>query len=182
MRVSIQGAFIDIPELAPAGSAGPTGPRGIAGPMGPAGASLLAAPSLNQTKGYWVPILGGSGGESGQQYTSQHGRWVRQGDLIYVFTSIQLLVKGSIVGTVQLKNLPVFTATQPVFFGGIVTYSSNLSPHAEDLTALSMQCGGIRNSVDLYGFRIGQNRRELVPEDLNDHTQMDCTMFFEVDT
>jgi hypothetical protein len=140
-----------------------------------------AAAVPGQTKGAWQPVLGGSGGESGQAYTSQHGRWVKDGVLLHLFTSIQLNGKGVILGTLQLKHLPIPTATQPVFYGGICTYSSNLSPNAARVTGISLQCGGVRDSVDLYGFLPGENRRPLVPDDINDHTQMDFTMTFEVD-
>ncbi len=57
-------------------------------------------------EGTWTPVLGGGGGTSGQTYLVQTGTYIKIGKLAYVDFSIQLSVKGTITGIVQVQGLP----------------------------------------------------------------------------
>jgi hypothetical protein len=57
-------------------------------------------------EGTWTPVLGGSGGTSGQTYDTQVGRYVKIGKLVWVTCQITLSNKGTITGSVQIQGLP----------------------------------------------------------------------------
>lgn len=69
---------------------------------------LPTAPTgfVTQTTGRWTPVLGGSGGASGQVYKSQHGEWVLTGVQVSVFATITLSRKGTIIGDLEIQGLP----------------------------------------------------------------------------
>lgn len=60
-------------------------------------------------EGSWTPTIGGSGGQSGQAYSSQVGRYLKIGKLVWANFSLTLSTLGTITSSVQLKGLP-FTA------------------------------------------------------------------------
>jgi hypothetical protein len=60
-------------------------------------------------EGSWTPVIGGSGGQSGQAYTTQAASYVKIGQFVLATFNVQLSTKGTITGNVQIKGLP-FTA------------------------------------------------------------------------
>lgn len=56
--------------------------------------------------GLWTPVIGGSGGTSGQTYSLQLGWFVRIEQLVYVGFNVLLNVKGTITGNVEIQGLP----------------------------------------------------------------------------
>jgi hypothetical protein len=60
-------------------------------------------------EGSWTPTIGGSGGQSGQVYSVQVGRYVKVGKLVTAQVSVTLSTLGTITGNVQIQGLP-FTA------------------------------------------------------------------------
>lgn len=56
--------------------------------------------------GTWTPVIGGSGGTSGQAYTAQAGYYIKIGKLVVAWFNILLSTKGAITGTVQIQGLP----------------------------------------------------------------------------
>lgn len=56
--------------------------------------------------GSWTPVLGGSGGTSGQTYSYQVGRYVKLGQLVFATFNIALTAKGTITNDVQIQGLP----------------------------------------------------------------------------
>jgi hypothetical protein len=57
-------------------------------------------------EGSWTPVIGGSGGTSGQAYTVQVGRYVKIGKLVTVQFRATLSNKGTITTNVQIQGLP----------------------------------------------------------------------------
>jgi hypothetical protein len=57
-------------------------------------------------EGTWTPVLGGSGGTSGQTYATQLGTYVKIGKLVTVTFYIVLTNKGTITTTAQISGLP----------------------------------------------------------------------------
>jgi hypothetical protein len=64
---------------------------------------------MNLREGTWTPVIGGSGGTSGQSYTAQVGRYVKNGKLVTAQFTVELLLKGTITTNVEIQGLP-FTA------------------------------------------------------------------------
>ena len=63
-------------------------------------------------EGSWTPVIGGDGGQSGQTYSYQNGRYVKIGLLVIAFGRATLSVKGTITGNVQISGLPFTTENQ----------------------------------------------------------------------
>jgi len=60
-------------------------------------------------EGTWTPVIGGSGGTSGQSYTSQVGTYTKIGRLVTCSFRVILSAKGTITANVEIQGLP-FTA------------------------------------------------------------------------
>lgn len=57
-------------------------------------------------EGSWTPVIGGSGGTSGQTYASQVGRYLKIGRQVTIWAKVTLTAKGTITGVVQISGLP----------------------------------------------------------------------------
>jgi hypothetical protein len=66
-------------------------------------------------EGTWTPVIGGEGGESGQSYTAQRGRYTKVGRMVTCTLDVVLATKGTITGEVAVKGLP-FTANSSADF------------------------------------------------------------------
>lgn len=74
----------------------------------------------------FLPVLGGSGGTSGQAYATQVGRAVKIGKLVHAWGRVVLSTKGTITTDVQLQGFPFTsdTATDSRFSGLISEFES----------------------------------------------------------
>jgi hypothetical protein len=57
-------------------------------------------------EGSWTPVIGGSGGTSGQTYSQQIGSYVKVGKLVTAWFNVTLSAKGTITTDVQIQGLP----------------------------------------------------------------------------
>ena len=57
-------------------------------------------------EGTWTPVIGGSGGTSGQTYVSQVGAYVKIGKIVIVQAFVALSNKGTITTNVEIQGLP----------------------------------------------------------------------------
>jgi hypothetical protein len=57
-------------------------------------------------EGSWTPVIGGSGGESGQTYANQNGYYIKLGQLVLCLFNVGLSVKGTITSQVRIKGIP----------------------------------------------------------------------------
>ena len=72
-------------------------------------------------EGVWTPVIGGAGGTSGQTYVTQAGLYVKIGQLVVLYGSIELSAKGTITGNVVISGLPFTSLTLANLFsvGGV---------------------------------------------------------------
>lgn len=63
----------------------------------------------------WTPYIGGSGGQSGQVYSVQHGRGIKIGRFIFVNGYVVLSNKGTITGNVLIGGLTAYPAVSETF-------------------------------------------------------------------
>lgn len=68
--------------------------------------------------GSWTPVIGGSGGTSGQAYSVQVGRYRKLNRLMVAWFTVTLSTKGTITGNVQIQGLTGFTSTNTTNFNG----------------------------------------------------------------
>jgi hypothetical protein len=77
-------------------------------------ASQVASADANRLDDYeegtWTPVVGGSGGTSGQAYGEQHGTYVKIGRLFICHGTTGFTNKGTITGNVTLSGLPATMA------------------------------------------------------------------------
>jgi len=59
------------------------------------------------TPGTWTPVLGGSGGTTGQSYSVQAGFYTQVGKTVFAWFGITFTAKGTITGDLRLSGLPV---------------------------------------------------------------------------
>ena len=57
-------------------------------------------------EGSWTPVIGGTGGTSGQTYATQDGDYVKIGKMVLVTCYVALNGKGTITGNVMISGLP----------------------------------------------------------------------------
>lgn len=74
-------------------------------------------------EGTWTPVLGGTGGESGQAYSAQQGRYVKVGQLVFVTSHTDLSTEGTITGNLQISGLP-FASIGSVYATGAIQWGS----------------------------------------------------------
>jgi len=67
-----------------------------------AGANVLD----DYEEGTWTPVIGGSGGTSGQTYSGQNGYYVKIGKLVIATFVATLSAKGTITAVLQIQGLP----------------------------------------------------------------------------
>jgi hypothetical protein len=77
-------------------------------------------------EGTWTPIIGGSGGQSGQSYSGQEGHYTKVGRVVTVTFRVVLSAKGTITNDPMIGGLP-FTSQNSVFYGGGVCLWSGLA-------------------------------------------------------
>ena len=66
-------------------------------------------------EGTWNPVLGGSGGITGQTYGFRQGKYTKVGNVVTCVLLIQLTAKGTITGNLQLQGLPFPVSGYPAF-------------------------------------------------------------------
>lgn len=150
------------------GPAGPQGAVGLTGPAGPQGATGPAgAPGSTQTHGLWTPVLGGTDGESGQSYLYQTGYWSKIGNHITLWSYTQFSNVGTINGYLALKGFPYPAMNAPGFYGGTVSYFTNMTPNAPIACALMWAAGGQSQGL-IYAVRNPGQYQNPVPLNMYD--------------
>jgi hypothetical protein len=65
----------------------------------------------------WTPTIGGSGGQSGQVYTTQAGFYERIGKKVQVHGRVTLSTLGTVSGAVHIKGLPLTSDSTASSYG-----------------------------------------------------------------
>jgi hypothetical protein len=133
--------------------------------------------------GTWTPVIGGSTSESGQVYQAQgqQGYYRVFGGMCYLRGYVHFSNAGTIVGTLKLKGLPFPTANLNVFFGGDITYFSNVQPATGPL---KIQTGGLQTTADIYNVAIPGSNPVIASGSgtINNSTQMIIVFDYFIDT
>ena len=74
--------------------------------------------------GSWTPTLGGSGGQSGQAYTTQTGLYIKIGQGIWAWYFIALSTLGTVTTSVEIQSLPFPVNASIAGAAGAVQWSS----------------------------------------------------------
>ena len=132
-------------------------------------------------EGSWTPVLGGSGGTSGQVYTSQTGRYIKVGRLVSAAFRITLSTKGTITTNCQIQGLP-FTV---VNVAGL-NYPGAISWAALNTTWVSIVVLASPNTLvaNVQGAAAAAiaNQTALTTADILDTTEMQGVITYFADT
>jgi len=97
------------------------------------GASTTAEILDHYEEGTWTPVLRGTGGVSGQSYSSATGTYTKVGRTLVASFSVTLAAKGSLSGDCIVAGLP-FTSISGTTGGGVVGFISNAGVTITDAT------------------------------------------------
>lgn len=138
---------------------------------GPQSAAIVRA-------GQWTPVVGGSGGTSGQTYTTQLGSYFKVGGLVMAPFTIVLSAKGTITGNVEIQGLP-FTVDSTVamryisalVWAGLGTTHVNVIARVVSGTTMAE----VRSATTASG----NNTVQLVTADLTNGSQFEGTLIYQ---
>lgn len=86
-------------------------------------------------EGTWTPVIGGTGGESGQTYSGQYGKYIKIGKLVHAQFYVTLSAKGTITNYLTIKGLP-FTSDSG-YYSGMSMGHASMGTGATAIVALS---------------------------------------------
>ena len=109
-------------------------------------------------EGTWTPVIGGTGGESGQAYLYQVGYYRKFGSWVEVEFYVNLSTEGTITGNVQIEGLPFaaasYTATGPPQpMGWHLTPTSFVNVFGV-ISGSTFQINGITGATTSYQFAL----------------------------
>lgn len=109
-------------------------------------------------EGSWTPVISGSGGTSGQSYTTQTGHYTKVGKLVVASFIVTLSAKGTITTNAQISGLP-FTSDSGAYnsaaldFSNLntnwITVNARLGPSATVASLLGIQAAATNNNSSL---------------------------------
>lgn len=125
----------------------------------------------------WIPILGGSGGTSGQTYSVQNGRVLKVGKLVTCWGQITLTAKGIITAGLQIQALPYTSATQPQHGAIVFTFFQNLNVAYVWLTGFVVSNS---TAANIYGLTAaGVTTTALATADVANNSAMSFMITYE---
>ncbi len=128
-------------------------------------------------EGSWTPVIGGSGGTSGQTYSTQIGRYIKVGKQVTVWGACVLTVKGTITTNVQVQGLPFTSdAGTGLFAIGSVRWTSLGVAYSDIVLVL----GASLAAADLQGTTAatGTNANALTTADLTNSSEFAFTLTY----
>ncbi len=122
-------------------------------------------------EGTWTPVIGGSGGTSGQVYSFQVGKYVKVGKLVTAYFSISMTTKGTITTSVQIQGLPFTTEnTANLKPSGVISFWNNT---VTSFVNLSLVADPNTTAATIYGAAAAATApTALVTADLNNATDL----------
>lgn len=129
-------------------------------------------------EGTWTPVLGGSGGTSGQTYTTQVGRYIKIGKMVAVWFTIIFSAKGTITGTCQFQGLP-FTSdnVSGLFSSGVFQYNLLATNWVGIISVVNTNA--TTALVRGANAAAANNITDLVTADINNNSSFIGTMFYQ---
>ncbi len=128
-------------------------------------------------EGTWTPVIGGSGGTSGQTYSAQTGRYVKVGRLVMANCFVQLSVKGTITTNVQIQGLPFTSVGTSVFPTAHVNWI-DLATTFVSVKAVVLTTATVADVRGAAAANVGSNTA-LATTDISNTTGFTVTICYE---
>lgn len=104
-------------------------------------------------EGTWTPVLGGSGGTSGQAYGVQKGVYVKIGKNIFFWGYVALTTKGTITTNLELQGLPFASENVANQYGSFnISYWENM---VSSMVSMSGFVNANASSAPIKGMTVG---------------------------
>lgn len=135
-------------------------------------------------EGSWTPVIGGSGGTSGQAYTTQVGRYIKIGKLVFATFTVLLSTEGTITGSAEIQGLPFLSQNTASVFGlaGSLQFASLATSWAyvNAVVLNNSQVARLRGlgAATTTGTA---NTTDLTAADINNTTQFVGTLIYQAD-
>lgn len=129
-------------------------------------------------EGTWTPVIGGMGGTSGQTYSSQSGRYVKIGKLVWASFDVTLSSKGTITSFAQIQGLP-FTVGSATVIPASTVYWESLSSTMIHVIAIAVPSS---TAATLYGNTVAtvtMGGSGLVAADISNTTRLGGSIIYE---
>jgi len=94
-------------------------------------------------EGTWTPVIGGTGGQSGQVYANQAGTYAKCGQLVICQFYAELSTEGTITGNVQISGLPFNNQNVNVANQSVAFHWENLATNWVSIVGLMAQNGAV---------------------------------------
>lgn len=127
-------------------------------------------------EGTWTPTIGGSGGQSGQTYTTQNGRYVKIGQLVLASYHITLSAKGTITTNCQIQGLP-FTSLATQYFVSAVLRQTMATNWVEVIAIINLESTTAANLAGATAAATG-NTTNVVAADIADTTTLSGVLMY----
>lgn len=131
-------------------------------------------------EGSWTPVIGGSGGTSGQTYTTQVGRYIKIGKLVFATFTVTLSAKGTITTSVEIQGLPFTSQNTASVFGVASLQFSNLATNWTHIIAVTLN-NSTAARVRGAGAAAAANTTDLATADINNNTGFVGTIIYQAD-
>lgn len=129
-------------------------------------------------EGTWTPVIGGSGGTSGQTYTQQSGRYTKIGRMVVTRAGVTLSNKGTITGNVQIQGLP-FTVEAASNYNAAVFWA-NLATNWVYISGVAVAGTTAINISGIAAAAASSSGTSLVTADINNTSAFSITVFYFV--
>ena len=125
----------------------------------------------------WTPSIAFGGGTTNLLYTTQTGRYIRYGRIIYAFFAIVLLNKGSSTGAATLNGLPASQAAGGPSGAFALLYDNMLTNWANIMLVTASDTQMTINGAGAVGVR---NTTALQETDFTNSTRLNGAFFYFV--
>jgi len=127
-------------------------------------------------EGSWTPVIGGSGGTSGQTYVAngQVGRYIKVGKMVHAHCYAALSAKGTITGNVEIQGLPfaaenitnMYTVVGGVWWRGLATsyvhVTGYISPGGQVVNMRAITAAATDSDTALATANINNNSEFMI--------------------
>lgn len=103
-------------------------------------------------EGTWTPVIGGSGGTSGQTYSVQSGTYVKIGKQVTAWFDVTLSTLGTVTTSAQIQGLPFTVENANATSGGSLPFWANTTAAYIFMSVVPV---GNTTTANLYGNTAG---------------------------
>jgi hypothetical protein len=125
-------------------------------------------------EGTWVPVIGGTGGVSGQTYSTQTGTYVKIGQFVMAIFDATLSNKGTITTSVNIQGLPFTAAAVPG--GAVALQFGNLATNW--ISILAAVIGGTTTATLVAMSAAAASMSTMATADIGNTTRFTGTILY----